>query len=231
MKNKIWNYSIVLMGFVLIFSIGCKKDNLKPDSSAFGSMLDIDGNVYKTITIGGQIWMAENLKTTKYRNGTSITNAEGVTEWINDTAGAYCNYNNDANNSIIYGKLYNWNAVNNGQNIAPTGWHVPSKAEWEILITYLGEQDAGSKLKENGTTHWNYFPYTEGTNQTGFTALPGGCRLETGVFTNIGDNGYWWTSTEYGELSYSRTISYKSKNVINYNYFRKAGFSVRCVKD
>ena len=150
-----------------------------------GTVTDIDGNTYQTVKIGDQWWMAENLKVTCYRNGDAIPNITDGTTWASLSTGAYCEYNNDINNVATYGRLYNWYAVTDSRNIAPAGWHVPSDAEWKQLEMYLGmsqsEADAtgwrgtdeGGKLKEVGTMHWNS-PNTGATNESGFTALPGG---------------------------------------------------------
>lgn len=193
---------------------------------------DIDGNVYHAVTIGTQVWMVENLKTTKYRDGTSIPNVTDNTAWVNLTTGAYCDYNNTPSNSDTYGRLYNWYAVSDAHNIAPTGWHVPTHEEWTTLTTYLGgEIVAGGKLKEIGNTHWISTNF-EVTNETGFTALPGGRRELDGVFYFIGFYGYWWSDTEY-----ARTLALCHKMFYCYTYTfctayeREFGFSVRCIRD
>src|SRR5574344_993327 len=164
----------------------------------YGSMTDIEGNTYKTVTIGTQTWMAENLKVTKYNDGAAIPNVTDNTAWSKLTTGALCDYDNTPSNSETYGKLYNWHAVNTGK-LCPTGWHVPSDAEWTKLTDYL-TSDAGGKLKETGTTHWNS-PNTSATNETGFTALPGGSRGYSGAFLNVCGYGYWWSATEGGTNS------------------------------
>jgi uncharacterized protein (TIGR02145 family) len=197
-----------------------------------GTVTDIDGNVYNTITIGTQVWMAENLKTTKYRNGNAIPNVTDNATWAALTTGAYCNYNNDANNVAIYGRLYNWYALSDSRNIAPIGWHVSTDAEWTTLTSYLGgETGAGGKLKETGTSHWAS-PNTGATNQTGFTALPGGARFYNGPFDFFEYTGCWWTSTE-GSTSSAWGISmyYNDGNKPRTNFPKYYGFSVRCVKD
>ena len=136
----------------------------------YGSITDIDGNTYKTVTIGTQTWMAENLKVTKYNDGIAIPNVTDNTAWRELTTGALCDYGNTPSNSETYGKLYNWHAVNTGK-LCPTGWHVPSDAEWTELTDYLGGTSvAGDKLKETGSTHWSNLR-TGATNETGFTAL------------------------------------------------------------
>jgi len=202
----------------------------------YGSVTDIDGNIYKTITIGTQTWMAENLRTTKYRNGVAIPNVTDNTSWTSLTTGAWCNCNNDASNvQKKYGKLYNWYAATDSRNIAPTGWHVPSDAEWSTLTTYLGgEAVAGGKLKETGTFNWVSLN-TSATNETGFSALPGGYRTSSdGTFYGVGGSGYWWSATEKDvNLALFRSMYYNTSNVFR-NYYHLdelSGLSVRCVKD
>ncbi|MCB9001260.1 MAG: fibrobacter succinogenes major paralogous domain-containing protein [Bacteroidales bacterium] len=164
-----------------------------------GTVTDIDGNTYITVTIGNQVWMAENLKTTHYNDGTAIPNVTDGNEWAALTTGAYCWYSNATAYKDTYGALYNWYAVNTGK-LAPTGWHVATDAEWTTLTTYLGgESVAGGKLKETDTTHWAS-PNTGATNETGFTALPGGYRGRGGAFGGIGGYGYWWSATEFEYL-------------------------------
>jgi len=197
---------------------------------------DIDGNTYQTVNIGTQTWMVENLKTTKYRTGESISNVTDVTLWSTATFGAWCDYNNDSSNGAIYGKLYNWVAITDSRNITPAGWHVATQAEWTTLITYLGgENAAAGKLKETGFAHWKNSTSGAATNTTGFTALPGGNRNPSGAFGSLGDNGYWWSSTEnttttptsvwYWYMSYDNANAHKDYDSKMY------GRSVRCVKD
>lgn len=197
------------------------------------TVTDIDGNTYNTVTIGTQVWMVENLKTTKYRNGDTIANVTGNSAWAATITGAYCNYNNNANSSITYGRLYNWYAVNDNRKIAPTGWHVPTDADWTTLTTYLGgEGVAGGKLKETGTTHWQS-PNTGATNETGFTALPGGDRLySTGVFYDKGVYCFCWSSTANdASTAWVRALDNSYSNVSRSNNPKSNGFSVRCIKD
>jgi len=206
---------------------------------------DADGNNYSVVQIGTQIWMAENLKTTKYRSGTSIQNITNDAQWFNYSYGAYCNYNNTTNTDTIntYGRLYNWYAV--ADNIAPTGWHVPSDAEWTTLINYLGgESIAGGKLKENCTS-FCLTPNVAATNETGFTALSGGIRDPNppngpATFESIGYSGYWWSTTNSSSTSYYiwvRSINCNGSSVfrtggIGYGFKNDSkGYSVRCVKD
>jgi uncharacterized protein (TIGR02145 family) len=194
-----------------------------------GTVTDIDGNVYHTVTIGTQVWMVENLKITKYRNGDAIPNVTDSTAWYHLTTGAYCNYNNDINNATTYGRLYNWYTVNDSRKIAPTGWHVPTDAEWTTLTDYLG--NAGGKLKETGTAHWNS-PNTGATNETGFTALPGGYRIYNGTFRSIGNYGNWWSSTENTtDYAWSRDMGCSHSYVYRTSFIKIPGYSVRCVRD
>jgi len=206
-------------------------------SIAFGqennkTVKDIDGNVYKTVTIGSQVWMAENLKTIKYNDGTAIPNViDGASWWGSRTIGAYCDYDNTSSNSSIYGRLYNWYTVNTGK-LCPKGLSVPTDAEWTILITYLGgESIAGSKHKEAGSSHW-ISPNQGASNSSGFSALPGGTIEFDGKFYGIGGIGVWWSSTESStDYAWHRSMSYSS-SVVSRDFSHKAyGFSVRCVKD
>jgi len=193
---------------------------------------DIDGNVYHTVTIGTQVWMVENLKVTHYRNGDPIPNVIDSMAWRNLTSGAYCDYDNNSDNSIIFGKLYNWHAVQDIRNIAPIGWHVPTDAEWMTLTTCLGgDSIAGGKLKEIGTIHWPS-PNLRATNESGFTALP--CKYRKGDTGTFGyDSNYLWTSTQgdYPGTAWYRCVSHNNYCVCRYIHDMKAGFAVRCVKD
>ena len=170
---------------------------------ASGTVYDNDGNTYNYITIGTQTWMAENLKTTKYRNGETIANVTVQADWEALATGAYCWYNNDAaTNKATYGALYNWYAVADSRNIAPTGWHVPTEAEWATLIENQGVAlVAGAKLKETGNSHWKAYN-TDATNSSGFTALPGGYRRDDdGTFSVVGRYGYWCTTYDFSTLN------------------------------
>ncbi|MFZ4740772.1 MAG: PEGA domain-containing protein [Bacteroidales bacterium] len=193
------------------------------------TVTDFDGNVYHTIKIGTQVWLKENLKTTHYRNGDAIPNVTDNTTWSNLNTAAYCNYNNKASNGTIYGRLYNWYTVNTG-NLCPTGWHVPSGAEWTTLTNYLGGKAiAGGKLKEAGLNHW-ISPNTEATNETGFAALPGGYRY--GAFFYFGDNGHWWSSTEINTSDAECRYMYYNYSDVGRSYRDEHyGFSVRCLRD
>jgi uncharacterized protein (TIGR02145 family) len=193
---------------------------------------DIDGNVYKTVTIGKQVWIAENLKTTKFNDSTSIPLVIENTAWSNLKTPGYCWYsNNESSYKVTYGALYNWYTVNT-RKLCPTGWHVPSNAEWTTLTTFLGGRDiAGGKLKEAGFTHWT-LPNTGATNESGFTILPGGTRNQYGKFYLIGTNGYWWSSTGIGKnYAWFRRI-YFFYSIVHRDFGpSRNGRSIRCIKD
>jgi len=198
---------------------------------------------YKTVKIGNQLWMAENLRATHYQNGDPIPNISNLAQWDTLMSGAMCNYNNISNNSIIYGYLYNWYAVIDNRNIAPEGWHIPSRGEWKELEMFLGmsqiESDngiyrgtnEGGKLKESGTVHWNR-PNISATNTSGFSALPGGFRNYSGFFDGIGRYAYFWTSSEVGSGNVKAQYLINSGSGIgSVSINKRNGYSVRCIKD
>ena len=201
---------------------------------------DIDGNVYKTVRIGNQVWMAENLRVTHYRNGDPIPKVIDNHEWVEVTTGAYCYYNNDSANGLIYGCLYNGFAVSDFRNITPIGWHIPSKKEWEKLAKFLGgAKVAGGKLREIGNQHWPK-PINglkvNATNSVGFNALPSGCRYY-GTGSREGEFGsegsfYSWTSTELDEkILFETSIHFNFEDLHFSDSLKQLGFSLRCVKD
>lgn len=196
-----------------------------------GTVTDIDGNVYQTIRIGDQWWMMENLEVTHYRNGEPIPHVTDDTTWSGLTSGAYCNYNNYTDNVATYGRLYNWYAVDDTSNIAPEGWHVPTDEEWQTLIDYLGSSVASGKLKETGTTHWTS-PNTGATNESGFTALPGGLRISSnGSFYNMGYYADFWSSAGYSGGAWFRRLTYDNSQVVYGSSDKRNCRSVRCVRD
>lgn len=204
-----------------------------------GAITDIEGHVYKTIGIGSQVWMAENLNVTKYNDGTPIPNVTDYNDWNSLTTGAYCDYKNNADNSKIYGRLYNWHvaASDNPKNVCPAGWHVPNQYELSILPDVRESTNLGGKLKETGTIHWES-PNAFATNETGFTALPGGLRGNYGIYEQIGKMGFWWSSTKYynppGFTSNAWHISlvYIDNKKGGPSISRQhPGFSIRCIKD
>ena len=202
----------------------------RPNSTP--SITDADGNVYTSVIIGTQEWMTENLRTTKYSDGTTIPNVTGNTEWSSLSTGAWCNYDNSSSNDATYGKLYNWYAVNTNK-LCPTGWHVPTDSEWTVLTDYLAADGhigaEGNALK--ATSGWN--SGGNGTDDYGFLGLPGGNRYNyNGNFSSIGFNGYWWSSSQ-GSTSnaWYRNLSSYYVVVVRSSTNKKIGFSVRCLWD
>jgi len=197
-----------------------------------GTMTDIDGNVYQTVKVGDQWWMAENLKVTHYRNGATIPLVTNSDDWPNLSTGARCAYDNDQSEVATYGYLYNWYAVDDSRNIAPSGWHVPSNAEWQTLVDYLGGDDVtGGKLKETGTNHWES-PNEGATNESGFAALPGGYRYGGGNFYVLGYVAYFWSSTEISSnYAWYRLLDYDDASVYRSASYKQFGFSLRLVRD
>ena len=188
---------------------------------------DIDGNFYIVVKIGSQFWMAENLKTTKFNDGSAIPLVTDNKAWVDLTTPGYCWFNNDKETyGIIHGAIYNWYAASTGK-LCPLGWHVPSDAEWTTLATFLGgESVAGGKMKETGIAHWES-PNTGATNESGFTALGDGCRGDYGYFGCIGTNGTKWSSTE----AWYRSMYYTHTRLDRYHTFKQLGVAVRCLKD
>jgi uncharacterized protein (TIGR02145 family) len=180
--------------------------------------------------------MAENLKVSKYSDGTTIPNIIDNTQWENNTTGAWVYYNNDATNNAKYGKLYNWYAVsktNNGnKNLCPVGWHIPSDAEWKVLTDYLGGASmAGGKMKEEGTLNWDS-PNTGATNTSLFTGIPGGYRYNDGFFYGVGFYGAWWSSTQYNsDDAWNRDLGSNSEIAGKRNRGKIEGLSIRCLID
>lgn len=200
-----------------------------------GAGVTFNGYTYSSIVLGnGQEWMAENLRTTSYANGDPIPNVTDSILWSTLTTGAWVHYNNDSQNDNLYGKVYNWNTVNDLRNVCPTGWHVPSDAEWTILINYLGgELVAGGKMKSTGTQYWQN-PNQDATNESGFSGFPGGARSYDGSFVNggAGTTGFWWSSTEANTVdAFDCLLYYNDGKTYRANAAKKNGFSVRCLKD
>lgn len=233
-----------------MLTTSCKKGDDNNDSSSSGTVKDIDGNVYHTVTIGTQVWMVENLKTTKYRNGSPIPNVTDNDQWGSLSTGAYCDYNNDAAIGVKYGKLYNWYAVNDIRNIAPTDWHVPTATEWTILEDYVAANlgTSGSVPKALASkTDWASSSSAGAigndltkNNSSGFTALPGGGRFDSGNFRQsgiylfIGVYGSWWSSTTLNTPNvldaWERGLDY-DYGVVYDHAAKIEGYSVRCLRD
>lgn len=215
-----------------------------------GPVTDVDGNVYQTISIGNQVWMTQNLKTTKYRNGNPIQLISDINQLGGLTTGAYCDYDNNSSNSNTYGRLYNWYSLIDQRNICPIGWHIPSKDEWEILFNYIGGKSvAGGKLKETGTAHW-ISPNEGATNESGFKALPGGSVI-VGIdnYSNyyayfdmqIGSSASFWSSTSGPSthptnptyIAYFFELSSYHAEVVQQSRFMYylGAYSIRCIRD
>jgi uncharacterized protein (TIGR02145 family) len=204
--------------------------HLNPNLS-YGSMSDQDGNTYPTIVIGTQEWMAENLRTNTYRNGDIIPNVTDYTPWWNLNTGAWSYYENNNQYNSLYGKLYNWYAVTDARNLCPTGWHIPTDAEWSVLRAYLGGGTAGRKMKTIGTEYWEN-PNFDATNESGFSGLPGGFRYFSGSYTFIGKKGGWWSSTENDSANaWMRSLYHTDNSVYRGDNDKNYGYSVRCLKD
>lgn len=246
MKNPIGGkfLSLIFASSLLIVSSCKKEDNGEPavdipgKSSAvfnaaltYGSMTDQDGNVYKTIKIGTQTWMAENLRATHYRNGDPIPNVKSAADWIKLNTGAYCTYGNSNNlDSIVtFGRLYNWYVAADSRKVCPLGWHVPSKEEAQTLISFLGPNTAGTQLKEV-SSKWKNNP--AGNNSSGFTALPSGARrADTGEFTNLGYLTGWWTTTQKdANFAWFRDLANYEGSFEGANP-KPLGYCIRCLQD
>ena len=208
-------------------------------SCGTSTVSDIDGNNYNTIQIGQQCWTQSNLRVGKYRNGNTITNITNSTTWSqanSSNIGAWCNYNNSITNGNIFGRLYNWYAVNDTRGLCPSGWHVPNDGEWTVLVNYLGGDSwAGGALKSTTilpTVGGWTSPNTSASNASGFTALPGGYRVTNGTFFEVGSYGGWWSTSSTGtNLAWVRLLWYGVANVDRVSYDQRFGFSVRCIRD
>jgi uncharacterized protein (TIGR02145 family) len=230
MRKRHFLLTILCISIFIFFNCDAKNptENREPST-----VTDIDGNIYQTIKIGTQVWMAANLKVTRYRNGDAIPNVTVNTTWGSLSYGAYCNYNNDTSNTETYGCLYNWYSITDSRNIAPEGWHVPSDGEWQTLVDYLGgDAVGGGKMKEAGTSHWAS-PNLDATNESGFTALPGGYRYDgNGVFGHMGYDASFWSSSDGRDgCAWYRNLGFGISGVYRYGNFKQGGLSVRCVMD
>lgn len=193
-------------------------------------MQDIDGNRYQTVAIDGQIWMAENLKTSRYKNGDSIQELRSDKEWKNSKAGGWCHYENDSANGNIYGKLYNWNAVIDPRGLCPEGWHVPSRDEFRKLIDYSGGNTVGGAALKTATL-WQ-IPGEIETRNIGFNAIPGGARYYAGVFYYMGYFAGFWTSTEGNrDFGWSYYLDSSNPNTVLQFFGKNTGFSCRCIRN
>jgi uncharacterized protein (TIGR02145 family) len=249
-KKNIKPILIIVVLITMVFSNACKEDVVKPQIQT-DSLVDIDGNVYKTVKIGKQWWMAENLKVKKYRNGNSILEVPYNSSIIWDstlTKGAWCLYFGAESGT---GLLYNWYAVSDTSNIAPDGWHVATDNDWKELEKYLGVNsneidligwrgsNQGNKLKPEQNEGWyksNNINQIWGNNESGFTALAGSCRLYNGIWGDPGlfFTAFWWTSTEHTDSlnkAWFRHLDYSKASIFRYYGHKSSGYSIRCVKD
>lgn len=197
-----------------------------------GTFADIDGNVYQTLVLGTQTWMAENLNVTRARTGDTIPNVPDAAGWRARKTAAWCHYDNDPAKSLLYGRLYNYFAAADSPDIAPAGWHVPSDDEWQILVEYLGgDAVAGGRMKEPGTAHW-LAPNTGATNESGFTGLGAGRRDLDGFFIERGAaTRFWSTTANHSTNSWIRALSAGNAAALFDNENKRSGLSIRCVKD
>jgi uncharacterized protein (TIGR02145 family) len=227
------SFDEVIITYPLATPHTCGATNVHNPALSYGSMTDQQGNVYKTIVIGSQEWMAENLKTTIYRNGEIISNVTDNTQWYGLTTGAQCSINNSSAYDCPYGKLYNWYAVTDPRNVCPSGWHVPTSGEWTVLSNYLGGDNiAGGKMKSIGTQYW-VSPNSSATNQSGFSFIPSGSRYSNGgAFGQDGlRGGLWFYIVSPGEGSGYLTLEYSNGSINVGNAYKWGGFSVRCLRD
>jgi uncharacterized protein (TIGR02145 family) len=244
-KTKVFFSAIFVAWLFLILANGCKKETTAKTSTDHetGLMTDIEGNVYKTIKIGSQWWMAENLKTKRFRNGNYVTLAQSDLDW-RDTTASYCIY--PSNNNSAPGYLYNAYVVMDTGNIAPAGWHIPTDEEWKDLEKNIGMSqseadksgwrgtDEGEKLKIESPNGWTSYGAIWSTNESGFTALAGGCRLFNGTLGDPGlsSTGFWWSaSVSPGNEVWYRYLDYKNADVFRSHCEKRYGYSIRCVRD
>jgi len=199
-----------------------------------GTVTGVDGNIYQTVKIGDQWWMAENLKTTRYRNGDSIPVVTNYDEWNQLTTGARCVYENTETYANTYGYIYNWYSADDPRGLAPEGWRVPTDRDWKTLVNYLGGRWAGGQLKETGTSHWRA-PNTGATNESGFTALPGGFRYEgfNRNYDDLGRRAMFWSSTSYDGTvwAWHRLLYFLNSGIKRSTIRKHNGLSIRLVRE
>jgi uncharacterized protein (TIGR02145 family) len=213
----------------IVWDVLQARESLVGNAIVFKVKVVSENKEIKSVKIGNQVWMAENLNVAHYRNGDPIPTGLSNAQWESTTQGAYAIYNDDPANEKIYGKLYNWYAVIDSRALCPAGWHVPSDSEWSTLETYLGGSEvAGGKLKS--ISGWET-PNWGASNSSGFNAFPGGFR-SNGTYGAIGANGFWWSSSEdISNGAWSRLLGDDFSGVDRNDTGRRCGFSVRCVKD
>jgi uncharacterized protein (TIGR02145 family) len=222
--------------FVLLMIAGgpLLTENVSKDGPS-ATVTDVEGNVYQTVKIGTQIWMAKNLKVTKYRDGSPSPKVMDQAAWSTLTAGAYSDYNNDADTGAAYGRIYNYFAVADARKLCPEGWHIPTKEEWETLINYLGgSRPANQKLREAGHAHWVQKARTVGNNESGFTLLPGGERWVQASrgFEQIGGQSTLWTaSAKIDESARAWAVHINDVEAMALPWPKGCGGYIRCIKD
>ena len=235
MERKLTFCALGILCMSLFYLTACEETDNDPTT-----VTDIDGNVYKTVTIGSQVWMAENLKTTKFRNGDPIPLITDAAAWASSTTGAYCNYDNDEANAEVYGRLYDWKSANDPRGICPEGWHIPTDEEWKILEGVADSQFGIGDPVWEGTSSRGYDAgmnlqsesIPNGTNITGFSALLGGIRALNGTFSLFGNTGDFWTSDEFdGNNAWNREVNGNTPFVARTKVSKSNGFSVRCLQD
>lgn len=243
------HYLIIAVFLTTLYSLSsCKKKNEDPTVIETGTVTDINGYVYNTVKIGNQWWMAEDLRTSKYRDSSFISSVPAPpidTTWKHYTSGAFTNYLN--NQGIVIGRFYNWYAVIDPRGLAPKGWHIPSDAEWKELEKHLGmSQEEADKTSWRGTHEaeklkvvngtpggWADYGSNWSTNESGFSAIPNGCRMFDNGWGDPGPSatGFWWSISTQGEEAWYRYMDYKNTNIFRFYGPKTYGFSVRCVKD
>jgi len=262
--KSIFKQALIFSGLLsFVFIVCCKKDKQTPNTVEYSTVTDIDGNIYKTVKIGDQWWMAENLKVKRYNNGDSINYVGEVggfgildsSKWNNTITGAYCIIDNSSStsqnyNGKMFGFLYNYYSVGDPRKIAPVGWHIPSDEDWKQMEIYLGMSSSDAdKINWRGNTQGNKLRINTGwfmlqppasysvwgTNESGFTAIGGGCCMYNGVWGNPGtfSTGFWWTSTINitNNQPWYRYLDYQKANIFRFYGSMTYGFSIRCVKD
>jgi uncharacterized protein (TIGR02145 family) len=248
-KNKTFLFMLLIITLVVTTNVSCKKKTETPVQET-GTVTDVNGNIYKTVKIGNQWWMAENLRVKNYRNGwpiQQVTETDPDSAWAQEKGGAYCKYDYDDTKANTYGLLYNWFVISDTNNIAPAGWHIPSDDEWKTLEIYLGMsqadadnvkwrgKDEGDKLKIQAPNDWTVYGSVWATNTSGFTAMAGCCRLFNATWGDPGTShtGFWWSSTVHtsDNQAWYRYLDYKNSNVFRYHASKNYGMSIRCVKN
>lgn len=245
MKLSASIYFCLLTLFAQVMMTGCREKDASAPVQETGSVTDVEGNTYRTVKIGDQWWMAENLRVRTYRNGNPIPNVTDSSDWVSRTNGAYCVYENGNTQSEAPGFLYNWFAVSSVDQIAPEGWHVATDEDWKKLEQSQGMNSVdagksgwrgsheGEKLKIASPLGWTIYGEVWSTNESGFSALAGSCRLPNSTYGQPGlfSTGFWWTATAEGSGAWYRYLDYKKAGIFRSHDSLNYGLSIRCVKD